>query len=262
METAYPPYEYVQDTIDTAVGPVVYELGIPRQPAPDCALLLNVAMDRERTVRQHPYSILAECLQEQGHYTLSFDLPCHGAWACGGGEGIVGIAAAVAAGGDPFADFIAVARAILTRVLSGRAAACRAVYAGGTSRGAYFALRLAAVDARITRIAAMAPVTDWRELREFAAIRERADVAALALCEYIPALLGKSVFMTIGYADGRVSTARCAQFYVELHERNRGLHDDAGRGEGRVVLLITEDEGHQLEEKRYRQGAAFLLKPF
>jgi hypothetical protein len=129
------------------------------------------------------------------------------------------------------------------------------VLACGTSRGAYFALRLAAADQRISRIAAMAPVTDWRFLKEFASIQTRDDVAELTLSRMIPQLLGRSVFMTIGYADARVSTASCAGFYAQLHEQNRL----AGHEEAEVTLYISEDEGHQLDDKWYRKGAEFLL---
>jgi S-formylglutathione hydrolase FrmB len=92
------------------------------------------------------------------------------------------------------------------------------IFACGVSRAGYCALRLAATDDLIDGVAGLAPVVDWRYLREFVAVREDTDVALLALNHRAEALAGRAIFLAIGNYDQRVISAACVRFALRLAE--------------------------------------------
>jgi dienelactone hydrolase len=230
-------------------------------PAPDKLakkplLLLTFAMDWKTSLDVEPYNGTAQEFLKQGHRVLSFDLPNHGARIDRYGEGIRGMRNAFVAGHDPFAAFLQDASAVIDRciaeglVVPGRIMVC------GTSRAGYLALRLLAADSRVAGAAAYAPVTDWRELTEFAADKNRTDVAALALSNFADRFAGKPVFFMIGNHDTRVGTASCCRFYLEVAAANvRHGFDDAA-----LNFQVQDTPGHSSQNSWYKAGAAFLLR--
>jgi pimeloyl-ACP methyl ester carboxylesterase len=129
------------------------------------------------------------------------------------------------------------------------------IYASGVSRGAYFALRLAAADPRIKGVAGLAPVTDWRKLREFAQVRESPDVAGLALENWAASLATKPVYLAIGNRDNRVGTIACIRLAQRLLE-NQAVGDGAVPT---IELHVADSPGHALTEDWRIRGADFLL---
>ena len=125
----------------------------------------------------------------------------------------------------------------------------------GLSRAGYCALRLAAADQRICAVAGLAPVVDWRQLREFAAVRDQPAVAALTLDHWADELAGRAVFLTIGNGDSRVSSASCAHFGWRL------LALEAARQmeRSRLQLHIVDAPDHTLADQWRMAGAQFLL---
>lgn len=219
-------------------------------------LLLTFASDRESALSVEPYCLVARVFLGHGHRALSFDLPSHGARVDAYGSGIPGFRNAVVDGHDPFARFVEDGMAVLGRCVDTGVASPGRVAVCGTSRGGYCALRLLAADPRITAGAGFAPVTDWRDLSEFAADRERSDVANLRLSGFADSFAGKAVFLAIGNHDERVNTASCCRFYLDLVESNT-RH---GHRADRVDFYCTDDAGHSMGEAWYRRGTEFLLK--
>ena len=187
---------------------------------------------------------------------MSFDLPAHGERVDRFGEGITGWRNAFVAGVDPFAQLVEEGRAVLDECVRRGWARPGRIAVGGTSRGGYMALRLLAADDRIAAGAGFAPVTDWRCLAEFAADRERDDLARLRLDQVAEKMAGRHVYLSIGSTDERVSTAACRDLQKRLVQAQ--LH--AGFDASCARFLLTEDQGHTMGTAGYEQGAAFLLK--
>ncbi|MCX6049425.1 MAG: hypothetical protein NT075_30360 [Chloroflexi bacterium] len=250
-------FNITEATLTTTSGPLTYRLHIPSAPqrAANPALLLTFSSTRTASFEETPYDIPAKLFAEAGHYVVSFDLPNHGEQINTFGTGIVGMCAAFNAGQDPFAQFVAQGRAVLDSCLAQGVAASGGIYACGVSRAGYCALRLAAADQRITGVAGLAPVTDWRVLTEFAAVREAPAVAALVLDHYAEALAQRAVFLTIGNHDERVGTDCCVRFALRLFT----LESEQAAGVSKIQLHIVDSPGHSLADEWRAAGAKFLL---
>lgn len=228
----------------------------PDRLAANPALLLTLASDRVTAQTIDPYSLGTETFVAHGHRSVAIDLPNHGQRENEYGQGIVGFRNALVAGQDVFAMLVEDGRALLDACEARGIAAPGRVVIEGTSRGGYMALRLMAADRRIKAIAAHAPVTDWRVLTEFAANRDRSDVAALSIHHYANQLAGRGVAMAMGNHDARVSTARCCQFYLDLVEANARI----GVGDENLDFYLTADPGHSLGEEARKWIVDFLVR--
>jgi dienelactone hydrolase len=224
--------------------------------AADPLLLLNFATDRATSLHDPLYGDPVRRLLEAGHRAASFDVPAHGERIDAAGKGIEGLRERLLAGRDPFAGFVDDGRAVIDECIRRGLAKPGQIVVCGNSRSGYGALRLAAADSRISAVAALAPVTDWRELREFAAVREIPAVAALALENYAVSLAGRPVYMALGNADRRVGTAA----YARLVQRLAGIEADRGLATSRLCLLIVDDSpGHTLADRWSAEAARFLI---
>jgi dienelactone hydrolase len=159
-------------------------------------------------------------------------------------------------GEDPFSRFAEDGKAVIDELIRNGAAEAGRIVVCGVSRAGYCGLRLAAFDKRVSAVAALAPVTDWRQLREFAAVRERDDVAKLALDHFAESLAGRPVYMAIGNRDERVGTDCCTRFALRLFEAEEKLK----LPESKVRFLVVDDsKGHALDLRWRDAGAEFLL---
>jgi len=239
--------------IETPSGSLTCSLAAPDGPtAARPTLLLTFGMTRQSALTEDPHHLPSRIFTEAGHYALSFDLPNHGERIDAFGEGIEGMCAATLAGHDPFARFVADGRAVIDACRRLHIPGSERVVACGISRAAYCALRLAVDDRRILGVAGLAPVTDWRALSEFAAVRERPEIASLALDNWATNLAGQAVFLAIGNADGRVGSDGCARLALRIlvEEARRGLASSA------VELHVVPSEGHSLSRRvAQRRGA-------
>jgi hypothetical protein len=222
-------------------------------------LLLNFSTDRRSSLRGGRYGEPAKLFLEHGHRVASFDLPAHGERIDRHGSGIDGLCARFVAGDDPFALFVVDGRAVIDECIrrgwteGGRVVVC------GVSRAGYCALRLAAGDTRVAAVAGLAPVTDWRELREFAQVKDRPGVAALALDGFVSSLVGRRLYVAIGNLDLRVSTAACTRFVLALTEAESRI----GLTRSRLSYVIAADSaGHSLAAKWRQEAVRFLLEEF
>ncbi|HJN16066.1 MAG TPA: prolyl oligopeptidase family serine peptidase [Armatimonadota bacterium] len=220
------------------------------------ALLLTFAADQDTSLLTIPYCLPAQHFLAHGHRAVSFTLPSHGTRVDAFGEGIAGWRNAFMAGEDPFSTFVAEARALIDECMRRGWVRPGRIAVSGTSRGGYVALRLLAADPRIAAGAGFAPVTDWRDLTEFSADREREDVAGLRLSQMAADMADRDVFAAIGRNDDRVSTLSCRTFIEHL----RRLGATTSDGSDRVRYVETDDEGHSLADRWYAEGAEFLLR--
>lgn len=142
----------------------------PGQAGASPALLINLASDRHTTLDVAPYRFASDLFLAAGHVAASFDLPNHGDLADEYGEGLEGIAAAMAAGHDPFMLVAEAGGAVIDACVREGLVREGRVFAYGTSRGGLSALHLTAADARVCAVAVIAPVTHLPALREFASL--------------------------------------------------------------------------------------------
>lgn len=226
-----------------------------RHAHPQPHLLITVGADWRTPLLTKPYRATADGFLANGHYAVSFDIPCHGERTEPYGEGIDGFCNAWRSGDDPFERFVRDAMAVIDDCIRSGFASPGKIAVCGASRGAYFALRLLAADSRVTRAAGFAPVTDWRFLSEFAAIRDSEEVEALKLHRFVEKLAGKPLFIAIGNQDIRVSTLSCCKLYAELAECNIAN----GYPESLVEFYCTDDPGHTMGDRWYEKGTRFLL---
>ena len=224
-----------------------------RGPAP--ALLLSFSTTRQTSLGEPPYDLTARAFLNAGHRVLSFDLPHHGERVEGYGTGIQGMCAAFLDGRDPFALFVRDGMAAVDACLERGLATAGRIYACGVSRGGYCALRLAAGDVRIAGVAGLAPVTAWRLLQEFEAVRERPEVAALDLDNWAGELSGRPVYLAIGNHDQRVGTDACVRLAMRLYE----LEQPRAQGSSATELHVVNSRGHELPGELHQRARALEI---
>lgn len=221
----------------------------------DPALLLTFSSTRQSALTEHPYDIPAQAFLAAGHYVLSFDLPNHGERVDQHGEGIDGMCKAFIAGHDPFTRFVTDGIAALDTCVQRGIGTNARICASGVSRAGYCAMRLAAADPRITAVAALAPVTDWRALSEWTAVSHRPEVAVLALEQWVTQLSRKTILLYIGNQDERVSTAACVRLGLRLFEIEATSERPSS-----TELHVVEAVGHGLSNEWRMAGAHSLLR--
>ena len=250
--------ETTEFVVETPAGPLTCGLASPAADAAaaEPALLLAFGGARHGVLGPDARNPTVEAFAAAGHRVVSFDLPNHGDLVDQHGESISGMCAAFAAGHDPFARFVDHGVAVIDACLEMGLAAEGRTFVCGVSRGGYCALRLAAADSRVAGVAGIAPVTDWRILQEFSAVKERPEVAALALGNWAADLAGRPVYLAIGDHDHRVGTHAC----VGLAGRILEHEDPTVAGSSRIELHVVESAGHGLADPWRVEAAHFLLR--
>ena len=228
-----------------------FVLRTPEALAARPGLLIYFSLSTRHALDELPYATVPRLFGAAGHYVASFDLPQHGRWTNAYGEGLTGMANAVAAGHDVFADVAAMGRAVVDACLARQVGAAGGIAVAGASRGALCALHLLAADPRIAAGAGFAPVIDLPTLTEFAALRDspivqRANALALA-----PRLADRPVWLAIKEHDARVGTAQCRAFFAALHAAAPpGVPQE---------LRIEPGDTHTMSDEGYQAGGAWLL---
>jgi hypothetical protein len=116
-------------------------------------------------------------------------------------------------------------------------------------------LRLVAAERRIRAVAGLAPVTDWRRLREFAAVRDHPSVAALALDHWAEELAARPLYLAIGNHDARVGSDACVRFVLQLMAARQAQSDSPPA----LQFYLIDSPGHSLADEWRQAGAEFLL---
>ena len=220
-------------------------------------LVLVFSGGRKQSITDSPYAEAAEAFVAAGHRAVSFDLPWHAdRTAPGESGGIESMCKTLMAGQDPFEMFVQDGIECITECVGRGLAPQGRVFVIGTSRGGYCALRLAAAEPRVHAAAAIAPVTDWRFLQEFAHVREDPVVAATALEHWADDFAGRPVYVVIGNADRRVATSPCARFIARVLE----IEAERGSRQSAVNFHITDDSsGHSVNPTARARAVRFLL---
>jgi hypothetical protein len=148
------------------------------------------------------------------------------------------------------------AQAVLKHCIDRRWTKPGRVVVAGVSRNGYLALRLMAADNSLNVGGGFVPVTDWRDLSEFKEVRNLQAITDLQISRFVDQLAGKTIFLTIGHNDQRVSTFSCVQFFLDLASANarRGFDPSV------VTLFVTPDEDHSCGDEWYARGMEILLK--
>lgn len=245
-------------SIERPYGPLVVAIASPEpeELADDPLLLLNFSTDRATSLPEGKFGSITRKFIDQGHRVASFDIPAHGDRVDELGGNIAGLAALASAGRTPFDVFVEDGKLAIDELIKrgftkpGRIVLC------GVSRSGYCVLRLAAEDDRIAATAALAPVTDWRALREFDSVKDQPIIADLALTNFVGNLAGKRIYVAIGNADTRVGTAACTKFILALNEAEseQGLTTSSLR-----YIIDDETVDHSLNSQRRKDGIDFLL---
>jgi len=239
---------------DIAVGPapsapVLVRTAIPLADRP--ALLIHLGGDRRSVMGTFPHRLVPDAFVAAGHRVVSFDLPNHGDLIDRFGEGLPGMVAAIRAGEDVFARIAAIGRAVVDLALARGWASPDRLAVCGISRGALAAMHVMAADRRVRAGAFLAPVTHIPAVSEFAALADRPIIERANAVALVARLADRPIYLSIGRADERVSTARCVEFHEALRRRST-LHPP--------VLATWPTEGHSLPDQGYADGAAFLLE--
>lgn len=226
----------------------------PERPAARPAFLICLAMDRKTTLDGDYYRIVPDVFLAAGHRVAAFDMPYHGERADGYGQGLAGMAAAIAAGIDVFEDIRACGRALAGWAVGEGLCRESDVVVSGTSRGGLAALHVMSADGRIAAGAAVCPVTHLPALSEFAGLAgnplvERSNAEALAAL-----LADRPVFLAMGVEDPRVDAGRCFRLHAQLNALSRCR---------KPVLFTAPGESHGAAtfpgEAAHFAAAAFLL---
>lgn len=176
------------------------------------------------------YATVISDLNTAGYAVVAFDLPCHGEDVPPESrtlpKGIVCWRDRLNAGDNFFPAFALQVSNVITALRPGE------VWLIGESRGAYAGIAVAASDPRISKIAAMAPVTDLRALVEFQGATVAPDLSA-----YESAVAGRAILVAINEDDQRVSTDAAIRFAKSVN-----AHLELFPGSGHVAFDVSAAE--------------------
>jgi len=126
----------------------------------------------------------------------------------------------------------------------------------GLSRGAFFALHLAARESRFRHILLFAPLTRLEKTKEFAGMQSHPILCSVDLLSIAPSICDRHIRFYIGNNDTRVDTRSCFEFVMHLVE-NSTLRSPL------IDLIITPSigqHGHGTSPEIFRQGANWLAE--
>jgi len=212
----------------------------PEGTSPE-AILVVLGSSIEETLNNAYFRQSGNFLARKGYRCVSIDLPCHGQERRPGEpEGLAGWRFRVERGEDVMEELTSRLRQVVDHLIAKGVADPKRLAACGTSRGGYAALHLAASDSRIQCVAAFAPVTDLRALREFQGLETNELVRSLDLSRRAESLAGRPVFLVIGDRDDRVGTDKTIELARQVTRASLRLQRPA------LVDLhvLSEPKGH------------------
>lgn len=242
-------YEVVEFTVNVGDRVVVGVMVAPPagKLSADPALLMSIGTPTSHVIP--PNDLPAKAFWNAGHRVVAFFVPVVE-------RDIADFRNLEINGERPADTFVEDGKAVLDYCIAQGWAKPGRVVVSGISRFGYLGYRLLGADDRIIAAAGFSPVTDWRDLAEFAEQKDLPQVAGLQLSNYIDGMVGKKVYIVIGSQDQRVGTTSACRFYVALSDANA----KAGVSPGNVDLFVTTDPGHQCSDPWVERGMEFLLK--
>lgn len=197
-----------------------------------------------------------EMLADAGYLLVALDLPGHGVDQREGEPGGLGAWRVRSDQGEDFiAPFTAKARQVLDYLIETGYTDPDHVIACGTSRGGFMALQFAATEPRIRATAVFAPVTNLMALREFHDAKNTEHVASLSLLARAEGFAGRTLWLTIGDRDERVSTDDCIAFARRVTALSLSQKKPAD-----VTLIVQpEPKGHTTPEGAPEKAAKWIM---
>jgi dienelactone hydrolase len=227
---------------------------LPTNLVANPVLLLHLGLSMHHALDVPPYMTVPQRFLDAGHLVATFDLPQHGGWINEFGEGLTGMARALAAGHDVFADLVSMGHGVIDRCLASGIVQPGRIAVSGISRGGHAALHLLAADRRIAAGAAFAPVTDLPAVSEFTAVADAPLVQQANAQELVPALASRPLFISINADDARVSSQHCIRFFQALRA--------AAPADIAQQLRVDPGDTHTVSDAAYQAGADWLLARF
>lgn len=181
-----------------------------------------------------------ETLQPLGYLCVSIDLPCHGEFARKGYSNLTGWGKLAAEGTDFVAEFNQRLKEVVDHLIEEGMTDLEKIAVTGTSRGGFMAYRYMAFDERVKCAVGYSPVTDLRQLKEFAVARDVPKVDAMSVEAFVGQLVGRPVFLMIGDRDDRVGTDSAIRFMRQLS----GAAVKAEVPSENMLVVKSEPRGH------------------
>ena len=223
---------------------------LPDRPLP---VLIYFTTSLEGSLQNPDYAKLGWMLAANGFLVVSLDVPCHGLDKGPERNELSCWARRLENGDDFLKAFTSRVSKVLTHLVEKGHADPSRVIAAGVSRGGFIASHVAAGDARVSGLVALAPVTDLLELREFENLSTLPLANRIALNRIADGLAGRAVFIWIGNHDTRVGTDACLSFARALVQASIA----AGR-KADVELHMVPSEGHRSNESTYSEAAGWI----
>lgn len=208
------------------------------------------------------YTGVARLLAPHGFLAVALEPPCHGADAKKDEPAeIPGWRHRLEKGDELIGHFTKRVSAVLDHLIKEGYTDPEQVAVCGTSRGGFLAYHFAAADPRVKAAAGFSPVTNLLALREFAGMEKHEPTRQLNVQEHAGRLAGRSVWISIGNHDERVSTDDAVAFARKVVRESAARQKDKNRPLP-VVLIVGESVGHSGIAREHEQAAAWLLQQF
>ena len=201
-----------------------------------------------------------DALSKQGWIFVMVDPACEGyAQQPGEPSSMAGWAIHATKGEEFVQSYVAGCREVLDHLIAEGFTDPQRVAVQGVSRGGFCALHFAAAEPRIKAVVGIAPVTNPLALTEFANVTPT-QAAAISLDGVMESLAGRTVWISIGNSDDRVSTDECISFTRRLVTATRRLQPQLNLIP--VHLHVGMSAGHRAPDDAYTAATAFLLTQF
>jgi dienelactone hydrolase len=225
------------------------------QPAPT---LFVFALGLKEMQTAPLYTEVGRHLAKHGFLYVALDPPCHG-------EDVKPNEPPQIRGwrdriekGDPFiATFTSRGSSVLDQLVKEGYTEPDKVAACGISRGGFLAFHFAAAEPRVKAAAGFAPVTNLLAVTEFAGLEKNEDAQKLALVNIAPKLAGRSIWISIGNNDQRVSTDDAIAFSRKVVAASAA----AQKGKAQAVpvhLTVGSSIGHSDLAGSHERAAVWI----
>jgi dienelactone hydrolase len=224
-------------------------------PAPTLFLFATGLEDLQKAPA---YTEVGRILARRGFLYVALDPPCHGedvkpneppqlrGWRTRleNGDGLI-------------PPFTAKATAVLDHLVKEGYTNPDKVAACGTSRGGFLAYHFAAADKRVQAVAGFSPVTNLLALTEFAGMEKHEATRNLNLTNHAAELAGRSVWLSIGNNDQRVSTDDAIAFTRKVVAESVARQKDKTKAMP-VELIVGISAGHTAIPRAHELAAEWL----
>lgn len=240
-------------TLQTPWGERVARVRTPVRLAPHPTLIITLANTRQSMLNDDGYRTVGDIMLAAGHRVASFDLPNHGPRIDQYGAKLEGMAAAISAGVDVFADIRDTGKTLIDHAIAHQWTRPGEIALMGISRGGLSALHVMAADQRVGAAAIISPVTLLTALKEFAHLQDNEIIQRSNAATLINQLADRWLFIACGQTDPRVHAGECFKFHANLRARAITKLPTLYVGPG-------QSHGHSFEQHfAYQAAAAFLL---